>query len=265
MSGYMMEHPLEAERLELKTRKDRLLLELKHLPLRTGMDVLDVGCGTGAVTRIVAEIVSPGTVLGVDLSQERLRVAEQLVREEDLRNVAFVQGDVSRLDLGPRRFDLVFSRFLFQYLPAQTGLETLAAMRRLARPGGTVCVADIDGNMLYRYPLDPEWEADLERFLREVEKTGFDPYVGRKLYAMFLRSGFKDVQVDVLPYYLIAGRADETTLQVWEMKTRILADVAERVFGSREKAREMTERFMQELRSEEVLLYNLLFLVQARA
>lgn len=264
MPGYMMEHPLEAERLELKTRRERVLLELKHLPLRPGTDVLDVGCGTGAVTRILAEIVSPGTVLGVDFSEERLRAAEGRAREEGLDNVAFVRGDVRRLDLGPRRFDLVFSRFLFQYLPGQAGLETLASMRRLARPGGTVCVADIDGNMLYRYPLDPEWEAVLERFLREVEKTGFDPYVGRKLYAMFLRSGFRDVRVDLLPYYLIAGRADDTTLQVWEMKTRILADVLERVFASREKAREMKERFMQELRSEEVLLYNLLFLVQAR-
>jgi len=265
MPGYMMEHPLEAERLELKTRKDRVLRELERLPLRAGMDVVDVGCGTGAVTRVLAEIVSPGTVLGVDVSDERLRVAEQLARDEGLDNLRFVRGDVSRLDLGAQRFHLAFSRFLFQYLPGQASLETLAAMRRLTRPGGTVCVADIDGNMLYRHPLDPEWERVLDGFLAEVQKSGFDPYVGRKLYGMFRRCGFRDIRVDLMPYYLIAGKADDTTLRVWEMKTRILADVVERVFGSREEALRMTERFMEELRSEEVLLYNLLFLVQARA
>ena len=89
MTKYLMEHPLEAERLELKTKREKILEELKLVPLHPGMDVLDVGCGTGAVTRILAERVSPGRVVGLDLSKERLSVAREIAREQGVSNVEY--------------------------------------------------------------------------------------------------------------------------------------------------------------------------------
>ena len=100
-------------------------------------------------------------------------------------------------------------------------MDTLGEMQRLVRPGGAVTVADLDGNHLYRYPPDTEWERILEKLLHELEKTGFDAFVGRKLYSMFRKAGFQDIQVNILPYYLIAGGADPTSLRVWEMKIQI--------------------------------------------
>ena len=117
MTSYLMEHPLEAERLELKTKREKILEELKLVPLYPGMDVLDVGCGTGAVTRILAERVSPGRVVGLDLSEERLSVARDLAREKGVSNVEYVKADVRDLDPKNNKFDLAYSRFLFQYLP----------------------------------------------------------------------------------------------------------------------------------------------------
>lgn len=264
MPDYLMEHPLEADRLELKTRKEKVLQELRSLSLEPGMDVLDVGCGTGAVTRILAERVFPGKVMGVDFSEERLRAAERIARETGTENVRYVQADVRELDLGEKQFDLVFSRCLFQYLSGEAGEDTLAAMKRRTRPGGTVCVADIDGNCLYRYPLDPEVGHIIEDSEKELEKAGFDPYVGRKLYWMFYRAGFRDIQVDLLPYYLIPGKADAATLKIWEMKIQILDRKLQEVFSPAQKARQMCERFMLDLASEEVLHYNLIFVVQGK-
>jgi ubiquinone/menaquinone biosynthesis C-methylase UbiE len=263
MTTYLMEHPLEAERLELKTKRERILEELKRVPLRPGMDVLDVGCGTGAVTRILAERVSPGRVVGLDLSEERLSVAKEIAEEKGVSNVEYLRADVRALDSQEKRFDLVFSRCLFQYLPGNAGVDTLAVMRRLARAGGRVAVADIDGNHLYRYPLDAEWEKVLGELVHAIEATGFDAFVGRKLYSMFRKVGFQDVQVDILPYYLIEGRADPLSLRVWEMKIEILAKTLETIYGSTEEAQEMTERFKADLLDEDTLLYNFLFLVQA--
>ena len=113
MTTYLMEHPLEAERLELKTKREKILEELKLIPLRPGMDVLDVGCGTGAVTRILAERVSPGRVVGIDLSEERLSIARDLAEEQEVPNVEYVRADVRDLDLEGGRFDLTYSRCLF--------------------------------------------------------------------------------------------------------------------------------------------------------
>jgi ubiquinone/menaquinone biosynthesis C-methylase UbiE len=265
MTTYLMEHPLEAERLELKTKREKILEELKLVPLRPGMEVLDVGCGTGAVTRILAERVSPGKVLGIDLSEERLSVARDLAKEQGVSNVEYMRAEVSELDLKERSFDLVYSRFLFQYLPEKTRMDTLTRMKVLARPGGTVTVADLDGNHLYRYPLDDEFDQILNKWLKEAEKVGFDAFVGRKLYSMFRKAGFQDTRVDILPYYLIAGGADPTTLRVWEMKMQILAETFEKTFGSAQKARDLSDRFIEDLRNEDMLFYNFLFLVQGRA
>jgi ubiquinone/menaquinone biosynthesis C-methylase UbiE len=265
MPTYLMEHPLEAERLELKTKREKILEELELVPLHPGMDVLDVGCGTGAVTRILAEKVEPGRVVGLDLSEQRLSVAREIAEEQALSNVEYVQADVRDLDPRDHRFDLTYSRCLFQYLPGKSGLETLLAMKRLASPGGRVTVADIDGNHLYRYPSDEEWERILEQLLGEVEKIGFDAFVGRKLYSMFRKVGFEDIQVSVLPYYLIAGGADPTSLKVWEMKMQILEQTFEQIFGSAQRAGELADRFITDLCSKDTLFYNFLFLVQGKA
>jgi ubiquinone/menaquinone biosynthesis C-methylase UbiE len=265
MPTYLMEHPLEAERLELKTKREKILEELKLVPLHPGMDVLDVGCGTGAVTRILAEGVSPGRVVGLDLSEERLSVAREIAEKEGISNVEFVRAEVRDLVPEDRTFDLAYSRFLFQYLPGKAGLDTLTAMKRLIRPGGRVTVADLDGNHLYRYPLDEDWEKILEKLLSGVEEIGFDAFVGRKLYSMFRKVGFQDIRVNILPYYLIAGGADPTSLRIWEMKMEILEQTFEKIFGSAQRVRELTDRFIADLGSKDTLFYNFLFLVQGRA
>jgi ubiquinone/menaquinone biosynthesis C-methylase UbiE len=265
MTTYLMEHPLEAERLELKTKREKILEELKLIPLRPGMDVLDVGCGTGAVTRILAERVSPGRVVGIDLSEERLSIARDLAEEQGVPNVEYLRADVRDLNREERSFDLVYSRFLFQYLPEKTGMDTLMGMKRLVRPGGRVTVADIDGNHLYRYPLDNELDQVLGEWLTEAKKIGFDAFVGRKLYSMFRGVGLQDLQVNILPYYLIVGGADPTSLRVWEMKMQILAKTSEKVAGSVQKAKEFSDRFLQDLRREDTLFYNFLFIVQGKA
>lgn len=265
MTTYLMEHPLEAERLELKTKREKILEELKLVPLHPGMHVLDVGCGTGAVTRILAERVSPGKVIGLDLSEERLSVARKIAKEQGISNVEYVRADVRDLDPKDKTFDLTYSRFLFQYLSEEDAMDTLTGMKRLARPGGTTTVADLDGNHLYRYPTDDELDMFMTMWLKEAEKAGFDAFVGRKLYSMFRKAGFRDIQVNILPYYLIAGGADPTSLRVWEMKMQILQKTFEKVFGSAQKARDLSARFIRDLRSQDILFYNFLFFVQGKA
>ena len=138
-------------------------------------------------------------------------------------------------------------------------------MKRLARSGGKVVVADIDGNHLYRYPLDEEWEEVLGQLVSGVEAIGFDPFVGRKLYSMFRRVGLEGIQVNIMPYYLIAGGVDPTSLRVWEMKMQILAETFAKIFGSAQRVKELADRFIGDLRGEDTLFFNFLFLVQGKA
>lgn len=262
MSAYLMEDPIEAERLEIRTKREQILKELEHIPLETGQQVLDVGCGTGAVTRILAEKVSPASVVGLDFSPQRLKAAMRITEEASGENIRFVCSDLLLPGLKMEQFDLVYSRCTFQYLGGDRGRVALQRMKDLVRPGGRVVVADVDGVGLHRVPHDSIREQALELLFRELEPMGFDAYMGRKLYGMFTEVGFKDIRVDLLPYYLIAGRADPTTLRVWEMKVEILKEHFDRIFGSSEKTKELSDRFMADFHREDLLLFNLLFLVQ---
>jgi ubiquinone/menaquinone biosynthesis C-methylase UbiE len=262
MVSYLMEDPIEAERLEIKTKRTKILRELKCMPLEAGQRVLDVGCGTGAVSRLLAEKVFPGSIVGLDFSPHRLATAMRLKEEEGVENLSFVCSDLFAPGMKNESFDLVYSRCLFQYLRREQGVEALRRMRSLVRPGGRVVVADVDGVCLYRWPPDPEREEAMELLLKDVESTGFDAFMGRKLYGMFIETGFENVTVDLLPYYLIAGPADSTTVRVWEMKAEILKERFTQIFGSREKAKDLLGRFMEDFHKRDVLLYNLIFIVQ---
>src|SRR5437879_5013939 len=62
--------------------------------LRSGMAVLDCGCGPGSITVDLAEIVAPGQVVGVDLAEEQLAGARALATARGLANVRFEHGDI---------------------------------------------------------------------------------------------------------------------------------------------------------------------------
>lgn len=262
MSTYLMEDPIEAERLEIKTKRDQILKELECLHLEPGQRVLDVGCGTGAVTRIIAEKIFPGPIVGIDFSTQRLGAANHIHEKEGRGNIRFVCSDLLFPSLKNELFDLAYSRCTFQYLSGARGRQALQRMKDLVRPGGRVVVADVDGVGLYRSPQDAIREQALELLVREFEPMGFDAYVGRKLYGMFVAEGFKDIRVDLLPYYLVAGKADPATVRVWEMKGEILKEQLVRILGSEDRAAEVIDRYLEDFQREDVLLFNLIFIVQ---
>src|SRR4051812_2303311 len=90
---YLMEGPNEGQRMELKTDAYDVEQQLLWAGLRTGMRALDVGCATGAITRVMSRITAPGHVAGTDLSETRLEQAKQLANQENL-TIDFIQSDI---------------------------------------------------------------------------------------------------------------------------------------------------------------------------
>jgi ubiquinone/menaquinone biosynthesis C-methylase UbiE len=88
-----------------------LELILKAAALRSGGQVLDVGCGCGGTTLAAARLIEPGQAVGLDLSGPMLTLARARAESAGLGNAVFQQGDAQVYPLGPDRFDTVISRF----------------------------------------------------------------------------------------------------------------------------------------------------------
>ena len=94
-----------------RRNQESLALLLACLRLIGGESVLEIGCGTGAVTLPLAQAVGDhGRVVGVDISEPMLDVARQRVRESGMRNTTLLLGDAEVMPLEPSAFDIATSR-----------------------------------------------------------------------------------------------------------------------------------------------------------
>jgi ubiquinone/menaquinone biosynthesis C-methylase UbiE len=101
-----------------------------------GEQVLDVGTGTGLVAHLVAPRVSPGSVIGIDLSDNMLALA----RSKKSRNVQFLGMAAERLIFKPETFDLVTMGEALAYVSDPT--DALAEAHRVLRSGGRLAVSN---------------------------------------------------------------------------------------------------------------------------
>ena len=126
-----------------------------------GQHVIDVGCGSGALTVVLAEIVGAENVAGVDPSEPFVAEARTRVPGADLR-----VGPAESLPFEDATFDAALSQLVFHFV--QDPAKSVAEMRRVTRPGGRVaaCVWDMTGGMTM---LRSYWDA-----AREAGATGPD-------------------------------------------------------------------------------------------
>jgi ubiquinone/menaquinone biosynthesis C-methylase UbiE len=122
-------------------RRRRVFSRLAALSgARSGDEVLDVGCGTGYFTRVMADAVAPrGTALGIDPSREVIARAR---RSTHLPNCSFSEGVAEALDTQDQSYDVVVSSLMIHHLPETLRPQALREMYRVLRPGGRVLVAD---------------------------------------------------------------------------------------------------------------------------
>jgi SAM-dependent methyltransferase len=114
------------------------------LGLGPGLDWVDVGCGTGVLTRAILGLAAPRSVTGVDPSVPFLEAARRTTADE---RASFVEGAGGSLPLEAGSADAVVAGLVLNFVPDP--VAALADMRRVVRPDGTVAayVWDYAGEM----------------------------------------------------------------------------------------------------------------------
>lgn len=251
-----MDDPREGARLAAKV--DARAWAAKHLfgPLAGKSRILEVGCGPGHFVEALAEHFPKSEILGVDASASRIMEAQK--RCSSFANVTLQVGNARDLDLPDGSVDAVFTRFLLEYLmDAAVAVEEL---RRVCAPGGVVILQDLDGQLLWNWPEEDELSSALDLVMTGLKKTGFDPFVGRKLFSFAQAAQLENITVAIEPYHIVAGEPDIQTLTLWQQKFSIAKPAIARIAGE-QKADELAHLFESYLRRNDTLTYSNLFTV----
>jgi ubiquinone/menaquinone biosynthesis C-methylase UbiE len=118
---------------------------LAALDLQPGQQVLDVGCGTGSLTRMIATHPSgqPGLeVIGIDAAARMIDVAKKRARHTP--NVTFDIVMAESLPYAPHSFDRAVSSLFFHHVDHAAKLASINEMARVLKPGGKALVLDVD-------------------------------------------------------------------------------------------------------------------------
>jgi ubiquinone/menaquinone biosynthesis C-methylase UbiE len=155
--------------------------------LRPGMKLLDCGCGPGSITAGLARLVTPGQVIGVDISPREIERAGILAAGQGVTNVQFELGSAYELPFEEGEFDAVYSNALLDHL--RDPVAALSEMRRVVRPGGVVGVRTADRDGYLWAPSCPGMTKCTEWVERLKELQGVNVRLGKHLRALFRQAG----------------------------------------------------------------------------
>ncbi len=168
------------------------------LALRGGEAVLDIGCGDGKVSALLAQAAGAGRVLGIDLSADMVRVARERFPAGQFANLSFRQMDAAAIRLD-ERFDVAFSSAMLHWVADQRAV--LSGVRACLRDGGRLLfqmggrgnAEDVFG-ALRDVVARPEWRACFVGFGSPYHFLGPEEY-GRWLP----ECGFRPLRVELIP------------------------------------------------------------------
>jgi ubiquinone/menaquinone biosynthesis C-methylase UbiE len=147
-------HKMEGHHLDITEKTIRLM------KLRAGERVLDLGCGSGWATRLLARLVADGPegfgqVVGLDISDEMIRGAR--AGSKEFENILYIWGSARQIPWEENFFDKMLSVESFYYYPDQD--RALAELFRVMAPHGRMFILI---NLYKDNPYSLQWVDKLQ-------------------------------------------------------------------------------------------------------
>lgn len=214
-----MEGNKHIERDEQETAKifdnRRLELDYRFLKqiLKRGMTVLDIGCGTGAISKDIANIVGQtGKVIGIDNTEKFIKSGKLTYGE--VQNLELFHMDLFVYE-PDQKFDLIVSARVLQWL--NNPREALEKMKNMLKPNGQVSILDYNHDNLEWNPDPPEsMKLFYQTFLKWRKDAGMNNGIADALASMMQEVGFHSVETINSDEHYDRKREDfKTRVGIW--------------------------------------------------
>ena len=148
--------------------------------------VLDLGCGLGDTSRMLAEKVGPnGQVVAIDISQEQLIIAQQ--KSLHYKNIQYINLDISsEIILSIGHFDAIYGRLILTHIPNPE--ETLKRLVKILNPGGRLLLEEPMTSSCLSIPKNNYFDEHLALYLKHGTHNGFNYDFGQALLDIILKS-----------------------------------------------------------------------------
>lgn len=224
---YALEHPDEFERLERQSALPILdyKRELEGVAVKDGARVLDAGCGSGIVSRYLAEQFPHAQVVGCDYTASLIAKATE--KASGIENLRLLEENLLRLSFEDGAFDLIVCRFVLHLQAADGQKQVIAELARVLKTGGKIVVIDNDGLIVNLHPQT----AAVHEGLRRLSTTSeVDLFVGRKIPALLSNAGLGLIswKIETLEFQ---GEAKQTRLEMMRDKFTNASDFFQRIVG----------------------------------
>jgi ubiquinone/menaquinone biosynthesis C-methylase UbiE len=185
--------------------------------LKSGMKLLDIGCGPGSITVGLAEIVAPGETVGVDLGETLIKQAREDAVNKGLKNLRFEVASAYSLPFADASFDAAYLHQVLQHLSRP--VDALTEARRVLRPHGFIGVREVDWGSTIFWPRLPLLDRFLQIYHDVATRNGGDADAGRRVRSWLQGAGFRDATMSASTW-VFPGR--ETTAaygESWAQRT----------------------------------------------
>lgn len=157
--------------------------------------LLDCGCGPGSITLDFANILSHGSVMGVDIEQSQIEHSKNLMMERGIQNADFIMSNITKLPFEDHSFDVAYTNAVMWTLADP--VAPLTELKRVVKPGGIIACRELCSKVPIYYPESEVLSKALLLQFRAQTALNCDRRFGKKLPFYFSNIGLKNIEFTI--------------------------------------------------------------------
>ncbi|OFZ14551.1 MAG: hypothetical protein A2X86_18070 [Bdellovibrionales bacterium GWA2_49_15] len=244
MGIYSMEAAIEAARLEEQAYGGNYSIEaeFRNFSFAPNEVVMDAGCGTGVLSRYIAEHFKVKHIDALDYSDLRLKQAKDLLKGSAKRAIHFHQQNLNELE--PKfygQYDTVICRYVIEHM--KDPMLVLENLKKTLKQNGRMIIVELDGVLINLYSNHHVFN----RYLEELKgKIQFDMNIGKKVPSYLKRIGLSDIEWSAS---LVSCQGKNLLEERDNTMKRFIAlrDYFIGIFGTKERSEEFQRLYLEEM------------------